>query len=344
VDDAAQVAEDLIREINQPAEVEGNLLHVGCSIGITIYPFDDDNIDNLLQDADVAMYKAKSSGRNNYQYFSAEMSRAALERLTMEQDLRQALARDELLLYYQPQIELKTGRVLGAEALLRWQHHSNGMVSPGKFIPILEESGLIVEIGAWVLRSACEQIQAWQAEGLPGIKVAVNTSARQFLSDDFVHTVRKTVADTGIDISLLEVELTEGTLVEDVDTATEVMRQLHDMGITLAVDDFGTGYSSLSYLQRFPLHTLKIDQSFVRDIAVNKDSAAIATTIALLARNMKLNTIAEGVETAEQLALIRQMGCNEVQGYYFGRPMAADEFLDWYLNDTHQGVIPAALA
>jgi EAL domain-containing protein (putative c-di-GMP-specific phosphodiesterase class I) len=270
------------------------------------------------------MYHAKESGRNNYQFFTQDMNIRATERLSMERSLRRALERGELRLHYQPQYEVASGRIVGIEALIRWEHPEQGLVSAARFMPFAEESGLILPIGEWVLDEACRQNRAWQDAGLKAVRVAVNISALQFRQAGFADTVRAALARSGLPAVYLELEVTESVIMHDAERVTAALEELKQMGLELAIDDFGTGYSSLSYLKRFPIDKLKIDQSFVRDITTDRDDAAITSAIIALTRNLGLKTIAEGVETREQLEFLRTHGCNEVQGYLLSRPVEAD--------------------
>jgi diguanylate cyclase (GGDEF)-like protein/PAS domain S-box-containing protein len=326
VDDATHVAQKILDVFKQPFRISGRELFVGASLGITLYPFDDRDALGLLRNADVAMYRAKESGRNSYQFYAAEMTAKATERLSLESDLRSALDRGELLLHYQPIADCRTGRLLGMEALLRWDHPGRGMIPPLHFIPLAEETGLIVPIGEWVLRTACEQCQAWHRLGYPSLTVAVNLSVRQFHRQDLAASVHDILRATGLDPASLTLELTESLIMQQADASIAALRDLKAMGMRLSVDDFGTGYSSLSYLKRFPLDTLKIDQSFVRDIPGDADDAAIAGAVITMAHSLGLKVVAEGVETAEQLRFLREHGCDSMQGYYFSRPLPAEQF------------------
>jgi len=275
--------------------------------------------------ADAAMYRAKEQGRNNYQYFTRDMNERAIQRVQMEAALRQALEREEFRLFYQPKVDLVTGKICGFEALLRWQHPDKGMVLPGGFIPMLEETGLIVQAGEWVLRTACAQIKVWQKAGLKVPPISVNLSARQFEQKNLKGTVEQILHDTKVDPSLIEFEITESLLMNDPEGAARTLDSLKESGVRLSMDDFGTGYSSLGYLKRFPIDTLKIDRTFVRDISTDADDATLTRAIIHLAQNLRLKVIAEGVETEDQLAFLRTNGCDEMQGYLFARPAGAEE-------------------
>jgi EAL domain-containing protein (putative c-di-GMP-specific phosphodiesterase class I) len=268
------------------------------------------------------MYRAKERGRNTYQFYTADMNAKAGERLALETQLRHALERGELLLHYQPQVDLQSGRIIGVEALVRWQRPESGMVSPADFIPMAEETGLIVPIGEWVLRTACAQGKAWQSAGVTGVPVSVNVSARQFRHKEFTETVRAALRDTGLRPDLLELEITESLAMEHAKTTIERLDELHAMGVRLSIDDFGTGYSSLSYLTRFPIHTLKIDRAFINNVTTDRAHSAIASAIILLAHNLNLRVVAEGVETEAQAAFLRTHRCDAMQGYLFSRPVA----------------------
>jgi diguanylate cyclase (GGDEF)-like protein/PAS domain S-box-containing protein len=325
-EDAANTARKVL-DLLQPAFTEGeHELYVTASLGVALYPRDGEDASALLKHADVAMYRAKEEGSNNFQFFAKEMNARASERLALESGLRHALERDELELYYQPQLNLRTGRVIGMEALLRWRHPDLGLVQPVKFIPLAEETGLIVPIGTWVLRKACAQNKAWQEAGLPSLMMAVNLSARQFRDRDLLDLVKKTLNETGLEGRFLELELTESMIMRDPERVIEILRQFSTMGVSLSVDDFGTGYSSLSYLKRFPIDKVKIDQSFIHDITTDPDDAAIARTIISIAHDMKMKVIAEGVETEGQASFLRNHHCDEMQGYLFSKAVPAEEF------------------
>jgi diguanylate cyclase (GGDEF)-like protein/PAS domain S-box-containing protein len=326
LDGASQVARKIIDRVGQPFVIDSHQLTVTPSIGISLFPHDARDFQSLLKNADTAMYQAKESGRNAYQFFTAEMNVLAFERLVLENALRQAVERQEFVLHYQPQVDMGSGRVIGAEALVRWLHPELGMVPPARFIPVAEDSGLIGAIGDWVLYEACRQNRAWQDAGLPAIPVAVNLSAVQLRQSELHESVAELLRRTGLESRYLELELTERTVMEDAEATVRCLRRLDEMGVMLSIDDFGTGYSSLSYLKRFPIDKLKIDQSFVRDIVADADDQAIAVAIISMGHSLRLRVIAEGVETVEQLEILRRHGCDEAQGFHFGRPMAADEF------------------
>ncbi len=317
----------IVEAVARPLTVEGKEFFLTCSMGVALYPNDGTDPEMLVEHADIAMYRAKEIGRNNYQFFTATLNQRLQERLRLESDLRNALERREFLLHYQPQVDLRSGRVTGMEALIRWQHPELGMVPPGSFISLAEDTGLIVPIGAWVIRTACAQNKAWQNAGMDKLRIAVNLSARQFSQHDLVQSIAAVLEETGMPPSLLEIELTESLVMTDVERATEILRDLKAIGVQLSIDDFGTGYSSLSYLKRFPIDVLKIDQSFVRDITVDPDDAAIVMSIISLAHSLRLHVIAEGVETEAQLAYLRRHDCDLMQGHYFSRPVSHEEFL-----------------
>lgn len=322
------LSQTLLDVLSKPFSLDGNKVHVSASIGIAFHPSDSTHVDQLLQNASTAMEQAKRQGSGNYQFYSTTMNAQLQERLALKNELRYALERSEMLLHYQPRVDLHSGHVVAVEALLRWQHPTWGLISPAKFIPIAEESGLIVPIGEWVLRSACIQARAWQTAELSPLRMAVNLSARQFKPDYLVEMVAQILKDTGLNATYLELEVTESLMMENPQQSIVVLQQLHDLGITLALDDFGTGYSSLSYLRRFPIDILKIDQSFVRDVTSNSDAAAITQSIIALGKSLKLNITAEGVETQEQFEYLRAQGCDEIQGYYFSRPVPAVDLAD----------------
>jgi diguanylate cyclase (GGDEF)-like protein len=331
-DDTALVLAKLLERLSAPIVVDGHELSSSVSIGVAIYPDDGPDFDTLLKKADMAMYRAKDAGRNTYRYFDAQMNVEAVEHLALRNDLRRALERDEFVLHYQPQLDLATGRVVGVEALIRWNHPDRGLVAPGHFIPVAEESGLIIPISEWVIGEACRQAVLWRKAGLQELLMAVNLSAVQFRRGDVERTVVDALEASGLNPQHLELELTESTLIHESESVLATVQRLKQRGVKFSIDDFGTGYSSLSYLKRFAIDKLKIDQSFIRDLAVDPDDAAIVRAIIQMAHSLGLKTIAEGVETAEMLAPLRIFGCDEVQGYYFARPMPAWQ-LEQYLRD-----------
>ena len=322
---APALVQRIMDAVAQPVVIDGYEFVMGSSVGVAVCPSDGHDPENLLKHAGIAMYRAKEIGRNNFQFYTAAMNEKALERLRIEGDLRNALEREEFVLHYQPQVDLHTGRIVGMEALLRWKHPVFGMVQPARFIQLAEEMGLIVPIGLWVVRTACCQSIAWQQIGLGQMRIAVNLSARQFYQQDLVDSIVQILGETGLAPHLLELELTESMMMNDVEQAVGILRSLKAIGVHLSIDDFGTGYSSLSYLKRFPIDLLKIDQSFVRDITVDPDDAAIVLSIISLAHSLRLTVIAEGVETEAQLAYLRRHGCDYMQGYYFSHPLSAIE-------------------
>ncbi|MBI5333402.1 MAG: EAL domain-containing protein [Burkholderiales bacterium] len=324
--DANIVARKLLDLLLKPVCIDGHEMLVGASIGITLFPHDGQAAEELLRHADLAMYRAKASGRNAWCFYQPEMNERMRERVDLERDLHHALERGELSLHYQPRVRLADGALTGFEALLRWRHPTRGPIGPDVFIPIAEETGLIVPIGEWVLRQACCQARAWAAAGLPRLQVAVNVSARQLSDAAFPRRVRQALADTGWPAELLELEITETALMQDTAQSAGLLRELKSLGARTAVDDFGTGYSSLAYLKAFPLHRLKVDRSFVAGVQDEGDDRVIASTIIVLAQSLGLQVTAEGVETAEQAACLLQHGCDEAQGYHFGRPVPAEEF------------------
>jgi diguanylate cyclase (GGDEF)-like protein/PAS domain S-box-containing protein len=322
--DAAVAAQKVLEAVGRPYSIGGHELVSTPSVGVSVYPSDGNDVETLLRNADAAMYHAKELGRNNYQFFTQDMNARATERLSLERSLRRALERGELRLYYQPQYEVASGRIVGVEALIRWEHPELGLVPPARFMPFAEETGLILPIGEWVLQEACRTNRAWQAAGLRAVRVAVNISALQFRQANFLETVQRALADSGLDPRYLELEVTESVIMHDAERVTRSLSQLKSMGLELAIDDFGTGYSSLSYLKRFPLDRLKIDRSFVRDITEDRDDAAITAAIIALTRTLGVKSIAEGVETREQLEFLRAQGCDEVQGYLLSMPLAPE--------------------
>jgi diguanylate cyclase (GGDEF)-like protein len=332
--DAAIAAERLMDAMTAEFVVQGHSLNVSCSIGIGIFPEHGSDCETLIKNADAALYRAKESGRNNFRFFTEDMNASAMERLTLENGLRLALDKKELFLVYQPQMDIATGKITGLEALLRWQHPELGLVPPDKFIRIAENSGLILSIGEWVLRTACSQVRKWQDEGLPAVTVAVNVSAVQFRQEGFCKLVRRALDETGLAPQYLELELTESLLLANAEMMLSVVEELTALGLTLAIDDFGTGYSSFSYLKRYRISRLKIDRLFIRDVAVNPDDAAITTAIISMAKSLHLKVIAEGVENEAQMSFLRSHQCDEIQGYYFSKPLAVDKVADKLRGDT----------
>jgi diguanylate cyclase (GGDEF)-like protein/PAS domain S-box-containing protein len=324
--DAGITARKILAAVTASHRFDLHDLQLTTSIGLSTYPEDGEDAEILLKNADTAMYEGKKRGSNNYQFFNQDMNVRAIERQTIEGDLRGALKRQEFVLQYQPKINLQSGRITGAEALIRWLHPSRGLVSPLQFIPIAEESDLILPIGQWVLREACRQVQGWIDAGLHATPVAVNVSSLEFRSEGFLENLRAILKDTRLDPRYLELELTESVLMQHAESSVSVLSTLKSIGVRLAVDDFGTGYSSLSYLKRFPIDSLKIDQSFVRDITTDTDDATIVGAVISMARSLRLCTIAEGVETEEQVTFLQAHSCDEAQGYYFSKPVVAHEF------------------
>jgi diguanylate cyclase (GGDEF)-like protein/PAS domain S-box-containing protein len=325
--EATDLAMRIIEIINEPFVFNGQEITTSTSIGITMHPSDGSDVDVLLKNADVAMYQAKAAGRNGFRLFAADMNAHAHDRIVLESDLRRALQRDEFLLYYQPQIDLSTGHIVGAEALLRWQHPESGMVMPGDFLPLAEENGLILPMNEWVLREACTQAAAWARSGLPPLRVAVNLSPVQFRKQDVRQLVLDVLQSTKLDPSLLELELTESILMHNTAAVAKDLLKLKEVGVAFSIDDFGTGYSSLSYIKSFPVDRLKIDQCFIRNLENNPSDAAIVRAIISLGHSLDLQVTAEGVETAEQANILRAEGCDEVQGYHFSRPVPLAEFI-----------------
>jgi diguanylate cyclase (GGDEF)-like protein len=328
VDAATSVARRILNAFAEPFHIDGQDLFVTCSIGIAMSPSDGSDAETLLKHAEMAMYRAKQRGRKQHAFFSSEMNAHALERLTLENQLRRAVEREEFVLYYQPKVDVVARRISGVEALVRWKHPELGIIAPDKFIPIAEENGLIVEIGQWVLRTACNQIRAWTAAGVPPITVAVNVSSAQFRQGRVWHAVRGALAHSSLPPQSLTLELTESMLIDNQSETIEMLYELKDMGVRLSVDDFGTGYSSLTYLSRFPLDELKIDRSFLKGLPEERESIAIVSAIIALARALGLKVVAEGVETHEQLAFLHSRKCSEFQGYLCSRPVPPEPLLN----------------
>jgi diguanylate cyclase (GGDEF)-like protein len=329
VQDVNHMAQALLASIKEQMVIDDYEMVVTACIGISVFPDDGEDAGSLLKHAELALSRAKSAEKNSYQFFTSEMNEAAMERLVLENKLRKVLKQDELRLYYQPQIELNSGRLIGMEALLRWQNPEWGLVSPAKFVPIAEETGLIIDIGEWVLRTACKQNKAWQLAGHPPTRVSVNLSSRQFQIPNLLETIKDALAESELEAKYLELELTESVLLEDSidkkNSIFSILNELQTMGVKIAIDDFGTGYSSLSYLKRFPVNTLKIDRSFVKDVCYDNDDAAITTAIIAMAHSLRLSIVAEGVEDADQLAFLKKRECEIIQGYYFSPPLSAND-------------------
>ena len=334
VPDAAVAADRLIKSMSAGFVIQGHPITVTCSVGISIFPEHGADGETLIKNADAAMYCAKEKGRNNFQFFSEDMNAQVVERLALESSLRLALDKKELFLMYQPQMDIATGRIIGLEALARWQHPVLGLVPPHKFIRVAENTGLIRPIGEWVLRTACSQARKWQDDGLTAVSVAVNVSPVQFRQEDFCELIRRVLKETGLAPQHLELELTESLLLANADVMLSVIEELNAMGLTLAIDDFGTGYSNFGYLKQFRVSKLKIDRSFVRDVAVNPHDAAITTAIISMARSLNLKVIAEGVENEAQMSFLRAHQCDEIQGYYFSKPLAVDKVADKLRGDS----------
>jgi diguanylate cyclase (GGDEF)-like protein len=311
--------------IREPITIEDQSFHITCSMGVATFPQDGTDWETLIANADAAMYKAKQAGRDGFQFFTAEINVRAHERLALLDGIRKGIARNEFHLLYQPQVDLKTGRMFAVEALVRWKHPSLGLISPAQFIPLAEETGLIVPLGDWVLKEACRQNKEWQDAGLAPITVCVNVSARQFQDLNWTTRVLSTLEETGLAAKWLELELTESLVMRDVDQAVEIMKDLQSAGVGFAIDDFGTGYSSLGALKSLPVSRLKIDQSFVRNLAHDEDDRTIAAAVISLGQKLNMKVIAEGVETDEQVAFLRDNNCDEMQGYHFSRPISRDE-------------------
>lgn len=324
-DAVLELVQQVVRVVSEPCTVDGHLLHISPSIGISLFPDDGETVETLIRNADTALYFAKANGRNNYQFFAEPMNAAANKRLNLESELWQALAEDQLLLHYQPQIDLLSGHVVGVEALVRWQHPWRGMIAPSEFIPVAEACGLILPLGHWVLRTACRQARAWLDAGVEVGEIAVNISALQFRQPEFVQSVQSILLETGLPAARLELEITESTVMDSADSSVKVLDELKRMGVKLAIDDFGTGYSSLSYLRRFSVDRLKIDRSFVADVESDTDAASLVASIISLGNTLGLNLVAEGVENAAQADFLRARACQRVQGFHFSRPVLAEE-------------------
>ena len=327
--DVSKVSRKIIRDLAAPFMLDGRELYVTGSIGVSRFPADGYDVHTLLRKADGAMYRAKQVGKNTYRFYSEVEGEEDTARLELEQQLRRAVERQEFVVYYQPQVSIDTSQVVGVEALLRWNHPDHGIIEPGRFIPLLEETGMIIDVGEWVLREVCRHAAGWKRMNLPDVRIAVNLSSRQFEKRDLVGDIARSLDEFDLDPKRLNIEITEGTLATRIDRTIITLDKLNALGVTISVDDFGVGYSSLNYLKRFPIHKLKIDQSFVRDVTVDSNDAAIAGAIIALAHKLNLDVIAEGVETLEQLFFLSRQGCHEVQGHLMSKPLSNKEFIRW---------------
>jgi predicted signal transduction protein with EAL and GGDEF domain len=331
-EDAAHIASRVLEALGEPVQIGEEELVVTASIGISMYPIDDVDLDTLIRHTDMAMYRSKSHGRATYSFFSEDLSAAVTARVSLEGALRRAIERDEFVLHYQPKSDLRSGTINGVEALLRWHRPGHGLIPPDRFVSVLEDTGLILPVGAWVIRAACEQLAAWDRLGLPALRLAVNLSARQFRHLYLASMIEDSLRQNGIDPHRLEIELTESLLMEDNEATRSMLESFRRLGVRMAIDDFGTGHSSLSYIRRFAIDTLKIDRSFVQSLPDNEEDTAICSAVIALGRNMKMCVVAEGVETAEQAQVLRELGCDEVQGYWISRPMPGADFAGWFVN------------
>jgi len=338
-EDPAITALRLLHAVAEAHSIDQHDLHITTSIGVSVYPDDGQDAETLIKNADTAMYQAKENGRQSYQFFKPAMNVRAVKRQSIEENLRRALERQEFALHYQPIINLKSGNIRGAEALLRWTHPTGGGISPADFIPVAEDSGLILPIGRWVLQEACTQARAWVDAGLPLATMAVNISSMEFRDDNFLKSVFATLKNTGLDPGCLELELTESVLMKRAESAASVLKTLRASGVQIAVDDFGTGYSSLSYLRKFPIDALKIDQSFIRQIMTAPDDATIVTAIISMGRSLNLRVVAEGVETQGELEFLQTHQCDEAQGYYFSRPVLPQQFAQLLKTGVQDAVV-----
>jgi diguanylate cyclase len=336
---AAVSAKKILLALGAPHSIGGHDLHIDGSIGISVFPGDGEDTETLIKNADTAMYDAKAKGRNNFQFFKAEMNLKMVERQILEAGLRRALERNEFLLHFQPKVNLRTAEITSAEALVRWQHPDRGLIPPGQFVPVAEDCGLILKIGRWVLCEACRQARAWQLQGLPPLSIAVNVSAMEFRSKGFVENVGSILSETGLDPRYLELELTEGVLMDDAEFTASVLRELKTMGVQLAVDDFGTGYSSLSYLRKFPIDALKIDRSFVNQITADSDDSTIVAAIINMGKSLKYLVVAEGIETQQQRTYLQSRHCEEGQGYLFSKPVSVAQFAELLQNGIREPAI-----
>jgi len=343
IKDTTAIARKILAVVGRPYNIHGETVHVTPSLGISFYPKDGLDTAALIKNADRAMYQAKKAGRNGYEFFREGMDAITLDQFSLENSLRGALEREELELLYQSKVDLKTGDIVGAEAQLRWNHPKLGLIMPDRFIGILEESGLIGPIGEWVIATACAQNRKWQDQGLPQISVAVNLSAIQLKQKHFVERLARVIDEAGLEACLLDLEITESVIMHNAESTITLLQDLKDLGVKLSVDDFGTGYSSLSYLKRFPIDSLKIDQSFVRDLNSNTNDAAITSTIIAIAKQLNLTVIAEGVETIDQLRFLHSNECDQIQGFYFSKPLSADDFAEHLKNGISRKSFQAAV-
>lgn len=335
-DEAAKYSQRLLQSLEHPLNIDGHQIYLKCSMGIAVYPEDGQDAEILLKNADAALYRAKESGRNHYQFYNPEMSLEIAENFALENQLHQAINNEELILHYQPQINIKTGQVYGLEALVRWNNPKLGLVRPNKFIPLAEKTGLILPMGEWILKTACQQNKKWQKMGLPPVRVAVNLSAQQLQQPNLIKTVENILESVGLDPQWLELEVTESILMKNVALASKTLQELRNMGVYLSMDDFGTGYSSLGYLKKFPFDTLKIDQSFVRELNQSPEDICIISAIMTLSRGFNMRVIAEGVENQKQLDLLQQLDCEEMQGYFFSHPLDQEEIFKYLVSFNKQ--------
>ncbi len=334
-EDVSKIAEKINEVLKDPFIIEDNELYVSASIGVSIYPRDGTNMDALIKHADIAMYHVKDTGKNNYKFYSTDMTTPYFQNLSLETGIRRALDNDEFHLMYQPQINIKTGEIVGVEALLRWYHPEHGSITPAEFIPFSEETGMIVEIGHWVLRNACAELKRWRDAGLPEIRMSINMSARQLAEKTIVKHVSSLLKDYGIPGHCLEIEITENTIMNDMESVVHKLKELSKKGVYIAIDDFGTGYSSLSYLHKLPIQTLKIDRAFIKEVNMKHSGNSIINTIVAMAKGLNLNVIAEGVETQQQLEYLQEIECSEAQGFLFGKPLAADVITQLLIQEPY---------
>jgi diguanylate cyclase (GGDEF)-like protein len=335
-EDAVNVAKKTLQALAKPFDLNTHVVYITCSVGISLFPDDAADSEILLKNADTALYRAKDRGRNSFQFFTKELTVAAKQRVMLESSLRHAIEDDTLELFYQPQVSLSTGEIVGAEALMRWQHPQLGLLTPERFLPVAEETGIVLELGNWVLHRACAQAKMWQQHGLPRLRIAVNISPLQVAGGGLLEIVQRVLEDTGLEPRYLELEITEGVLLERTEQAFNTLNSLTALGVSLAIDDFGKGYSSLNYLKRFRLHTLKIDQSFIRNIPKDSNDMAIVRAIIALAKSLRLNVVAEGVETRAQQQVLRTHGCDQVQGFLFAAPIEVSKFMEYVCTKTAQ--------